>query len=199
MRDGSKCIPVVQLCVAAVFICSQGSWAQTAAPPRPIEIEPHTEAPAPPVKVPLGTLPLQIVRPPTPEELRNIVAYYVASTHTLHIRNAEDFDLGMRSGKFLATWTKGASKATVRGSDGSAISADVINDDLTRDTPPLPKVGDTRYVENEEIVSQAQQIENCMDFFHSFFFADMSCMSFLPKKFTSTKERLRMFKFPTND
>jgi hypothetical protein len=153
------------MCLGAAFTFAQSSWAQTATPPRPIEIEPHTEAPAPPVKVPLKTIPLQTVRPPTAEELSHIVAYYVAATHTLHIRNAEHFDLGIRSGKFLATWTKGASKATVRGIDGSAINADVINDDLTKDTPPIPKVGDTRYVENEEIVSQAQQIEDCKDFF----------------------------------
>jgi hypothetical protein len=161
MRDRLRCVPVAVLCLGAALTCCQSSWAQTAAPPRPIEIEPHTEAPAPPVKVQLKTVPLQTVAPPTAEELSHIVAYYVAATHTLHVYNADHFVQGIGRGKFLATWSKGVSKATVRDADGSAIEAGVISEDLIKDVPSDPKVGDIKYVELEQTASHQEQKGSC--------------------------------------
>jgi hypothetical protein len=82
--------------------------------------------------------------------LGTIDAYYVASTHTLHVWNATHFQQGIKNGKFQVTWTTGASRATVRDADGSPIAADVISDDPKPDTPPGPNIGDVKYVEKQQ-------------------------------------------------
>ena len=49
------------------------------------------------------------------------------------------------------------------------------------------------------LINTTIQLKNSVNFNHSFLLIDMSRMSFLPKEFPSSKERLRMFEFPTND
>jgi len=110
---------------------------------------------------------LPAVKPPakpTALELSHIDAYYVASTHTLHVWNAKHFLQGIESGRFLAMWNKGATKATLRDAEGSAIGADVSEDDPDDDYPLGPEIGDTKFVENQKIVSHAQEFGDCSRF-----------------------------------
>src|SRR5579862_3707638 len=51
----------------------------------------------------------------------------------------------------------------------------------------------------EFFVNACVKIEDFKDFFHGLFLGEMGCMTFLPQELTRTKERLRMFKFPTDD
>jgi hypothetical protein len=160
MKNLSRCCLAAALCLAAVFIFINGRWARIAAQSRTVEGGPQSEVPAPPKPVQLKTMPVQPAAPPTAEELSHIVAYYVASTHTLHIRNSEHLVQGIGGGKFLASWTKGASTATIRGADGRSIRADVVADS-PNDVPPSPKVGDTRYVEYENIDKASEEVLAC--------------------------------------
>lgn len=112
----------------------------------------------------LSTLPT--VKPPaklTAAELSHIDAYYVASTHTLHVWNAEHFLQGIKSGKFPVAWTAGATTAKIRETDGSAFKADVIAEKPDADNPPdvEPKIGDVKFVEKEQINSVAGSTAAC--------------------------------------
>jgi hypothetical protein len=109
---------------------------------------------------PQTEIPVALPSKPTALELSHTTAYFVASTHQLHIRNSAHFLQGVRSGKFLVTWSTGSSTATIREADGSTVHADVIADD-PKDNPQEPKIGDIKFVENEKINSVDENTGAC--------------------------------------
>ena len=97
----------------------------------------------------------------TPVELPHLIAYFVQSTDTLHIRNQAHLLQGIAGGKFAIQWKSGEASAQLQAAGKHAITAQVALDDA--DVPPVgePHIGDVKFVEREDIMSHNEHVFDC--------------------------------------